>query len=258
MKEQSTDGYEVAYTGTFGGKTTIGLAAYMTDTNENINFTYLVPTGTPGYPLPTFYSATDPAKGVTVPTATTPKTAITLSPILMGILANIPPQFGGPILLPKNAATYLNLGPIRNRGIEASIDHRFSSEWSAFGNYSWQDTPEALDADSGQIPYPVKEIGIPSEHRFNAGLGYSGKTFFGNANVNYASEALWLDVLNAAYAGYTDSYTMLNATLGVKLAEGKVMFSLKGINLTNEKIQQHIFGDILKRSVVAELRFFAK
>ena len=98
---------------------------------------------------------------------------------------------------------------IRNRGIEASIDHRFSSEWSAFGNYSWQDTPEALDADSGQIPYPVKEIGIPSEHRFNAGLGYSGKTFFGNANVNYASEALWLDVLNAAYAGYTDSYTML-------------------------------------------------
>jgi outer membrane receptor protein involved in Fe transport len=258
MKEQSTDGYEVAYTGTFGGKTTVGLAAYLTDTNENINFTYLVPPGTPGYPLPTFYSATDPAKGVTVPTATTPKTAITLSPILMGILANIPAQFGGPILLPKNAATYLNLGPIRNRGIEASIDHRFSSEWSAFGNYSWQDTPEALDADSGQIPYPVKEIGIPSEHRFNAGLGYSGKTFFGNANVNYASEALWLDVLNAAYAGYTDSYTMLNATLGVKLADGKVMVSLKGINLTNEKIQQHIFGDILKRSVVAELRFFSK
>jgi hypothetical protein len=51
---------------------------------------------------------------------------------------------------------------------------------------------------------------------------------------------------------------MLNATLGVKLVEGKVMFSLKCINLTNEKIQQHIFGDILKRSVVAELRFFTK
>ncbi len=51
---------------------------------------------------------------------------------------------------------------------------------------------------------------------------------------------------------------MLNATLGVKLADGKVMVSLKGINLTNETIQQHIFGDILKRSVVAELRFFTK
>jgi outer membrane receptor protein involved in Fe transport len=258
MREQSTDAFEVAYTGTFGGKTTVGLAVYQTDTDDNINFTYVFPPGTPGYPPPTYYSVTNPAKGVTVPTATTPAQPITLSPVLMGILANIPPQFGGPILLPEKAATYLNLGPIRNRGIEASIDHRFNSEWSAFANYSWQDTPEILDANSGQIPYPVQEVGISSENRFNAGFGYSGKTFFGNANVNYAGKALWVDVLNASYAGFTEPYTMLNATLGVRLADGKVMVSLKGINLTNETIQQHIFGDILKRSVVAEVRFFTK
>lgn len=258
MREQSTDAFEVAYTGTFGGKTTVGLSVYQTDTDDNINFTYVYPPGTPGYPPPTYYSVTNPARGVTLPTATTPAQPITLSPVLMGILANIPAQFGGPIVLPEKAATYLNLGPIRNRGIEASIDHRFNSQWSAFGNYSWQDTPEPLDADPEQIPYPVQEVGIPSEHRFNAGLGYNGRTFFANANVNYASEALWVDVLNASYAGFTDSYTMLNATLGLKLAAGKVMVSLKGINLTNEKIQQHIFGDILKRSVVAELRFFAR
>jgi outer membrane receptor protein involved in Fe transport len=258
MKEQSTNGYELAYAGTFGGKTLVGLSVYQTDTNDNINFTYVFPPGTPGYPPPTYYSVTNPAKGVTLPTPTTPAQPITLSPVLMGILANIPPQFGGPILLPEKAATYLNLGPIRNRGIEVSIDHRFSSEWSAFANYSWQDTPEILDADSGQIPYPVQEVGISSENRFNVGLGYSGKTFFGNANVNYAGEALWVDVLNASYAGFTEPYTMLNATLGVRLADGKVMVSLKGINLTNETIQQHIFGDILKRSVVAELRFFVK
>jgi outer membrane receptor protein involved in Fe transport len=258
MKEQSTNAYEVAYTGTFGGKTTLGLAAYLADTKDNINFTYVFPPGTPGYPSPTYYSVTNPAKGVTVPTATTPAQPITLSPVLMGILANIPPQFGGPILLPEKAATYLNLGPIRNQGLEASIDHRFNKEWSIFANYSWQDTPEILEADSDEIPYPVQEVGIPSEHRFNAGLGYSGKLFFANANVNYASEALWVDVLNASYAGFTESYTMLNATLGVKLADGRVMVSLKGTNLTNDKIQQHIFGDILKRSVVAELRFFTK
>jgi outer membrane receptor protein involved in Fe transport len=258
MKESSTDAWELAYTGTFGGKTTLGLAAYMSDTDDNINFTYLYPTGTPGYPPPTFYSVTNPARGVTVPTATAPAQAITLSPILMGILAQVPPQFGGPIQIPYQAATYLNLGPIRNRGIEASLDQRIGDEWSAFANYSWQDTPEILSADSGQIPYPVQEVGLPSEHRFNVGLGYSGKTFFGNANVNYASEALWVDVLNASYAGFTDAYTMLNATAGVKLADGKVTVSLKGINLTNEKIQQHIFGDILKRSVVLELRYFSK
>ena len=258
MREQSTDAYEVAYTGTFGGKTTVGLAAYLTDTDDNINFTYIFPPGTPGYPPPTYYSVTNPAKGVTVPTATTPAQPITLSPILMGILAQVPPQFGGPIVLPEKAATYLNLGPTRNRGIEASIDHRFNDEWSMNANYSWQDQPEILDADSGQIPYPVQEVGIASEHRFNAGLGYSGKTFFGNANVNYAGEALWVDVLNASYAGFTEAYTMVNATLGVRLAEGKLTVSLKGINLANEKIQQHIFGDILKRSIVAEVRFFGK
>ena len=258
MNEQSTNAWELAYTGTFAEKTTVGLAAYLSDTDNNINFTYLYPPGTPGYPPPSYYSVTNPARGVTVPTATTPSQAITLSPILMGILAQIPPQFGGPIQIPYQAATYLNLGPIRNRGIEASIDQRFNEEWSAFFNYSWQDTPEALSADSGQIPYPVQEIGLPSENRFNAGLSYSGKSFFGNANVNYASEALWTDVLNATYAGFTDAYTMLNASIGIKLAQGKITLSLKGTNLTNEKIQQHIFGDILKRSIVAEFRYFGK
>ncbi len=259
MKEQSTDAYEIAPHRVVRGEDH-GRARRLpwSDTNDNINFTYLYPPGTPGYPPPTYYGVTNPAKGVTLPTATTPPQAITLNPILMGILAQVPAQFGGPIQLPEKAATYLNLGPTRNRGIEASIDHRFNAQWSVNGNYSWQDTPQILDADSGQIPYPVSEVGLPSEHRFNASLGYAGKKLFGNVGVNYASEALWVDVLNASYAGFTDAYTMVNATLGVKLAGGKVTLSLKSVNLTNEKIQQHIFGDILKRSVVAELRYFAK
>ncbi len=255
LKEQVTDGFELAYTGSIGGNTTVGLAAYMTETTDNINFVTLIPVGTPGYPLPTFYSPANPARGITL---TQPPQNVVVSPILMGALGQIPPQLGGPILLPLKAATYLNLGPIRNQGIEASVDHRFDKAWSAFVNYSWQDTPEILDADEDQIPYPAREVGIPSEHRLNVGIGYTGERFFGNVGVNYASEALWVDVLGSTYHGYTDAYTMLNATLGVKLADGKVMFSLKGMNLTNETIQQHVYGDIMKRSVMAELRFFQK
>ena len=172
LREQSTDSYELAYTGTFGGGTTVGLAAYLSDSDDNINFTYLVPPGTPGYPPPTYYSVTNPAKGVTIPTATTPSQPITLSPVLMGILAQVPPQLGGPILLPEKVATYLNLGPIRNKGIEASLDHRFSRTWSAFANYSWQDVPQILDAGAGEIPFPAGEVGIPSKHRFNFGLEF--------------------------------------------------------------------------------------
>jgi outer membrane receptor protein involved in Fe transport len=249
MKAQTTDQWEIAYTGTFGGKTTASLALYTSDTDKNINFVYLYPPGVPGFPDPTYYSPADPAKGIT---PTVPPVPVDVDPRIMGLLQLI----GQP--LPKTAATYLNLGPIRNRGIEASIDHRFTPAWIANANYSFQDTPKTLSADSGEIPYPVQEVGLPSRHRFNAGVGYNGAMLFGNVDVNYASRALWTDVLNASYAGFTDSYTMLNATLGVKLAQGKVMVSLKGTNLANEKIQQHIFGDILKRSIVAELRYFGK
>ena len=44
----------------------------------------------------------------------------------------------------------------------------------------------------------------------------------------------------------------------MKLAQGRISLSLKGTNLANEKIQQHVFGDIFGRSVVFELRYFGK
>jgi len=46
--------------------------------------------------------------------------------------------------------------------------------------------------------------------------------------------------------------------LGMKLAEGKATVSLRGTNLLNQEILQHIYGDLMRRAVVAEIRFFAK
>jgi hypothetical protein len=66
--------------------------------------------------------------------------------------------------------------------------------------------------------------------------------------------AFWSDVLTAQYAGFTDAFTMVNAAVGVKWADGKYITSLKAVNLLDEDVQQHVFGDILKRSVSAELR----
>jgi outer membrane receptor protein involved in Fe transport len=255
LKEEHVDAFELAYMGTFGGKTTIGLAVYQNDTDNNINFTYLLPDqqNPQGLPGLEYYSVTNPAKGVGVQTFT----PITLSPVLMGILGQLPAPYG-PVLLPYKVATYLNLGPIRNRGFEASIEHRVNNEWALSGNYSWQGDPKVLSAASDQIPYPLGEVTVPAKNRFNAAVSYNGERFLANVNVNYSGEAFWNDVLSAPYFGFTDAYTMLNATFGVKLAEGKVTLSLRGTNLTNEKILQHIYGDIIRRSVVAELRFFGK
>ena len=82
-----------------------------------------------------------------------------------------------------------------------------------------------LDADSGQIRYPIDEVGMPAKNRFNAGLNWNSKRFLGSVSLNYSDKAFWTDVLSAAYHGSTDSYTMVNASFGVKWADGKVITS---------------------------------
>jgi outer membrane receptor protein involved in Fe transport len=241
LKEESLTAYELAYTGNVGERTTIGLAVYQNDSDDNINFASITPS--PQFPqgIPPFdvYTAQNPPPGI--------------PGLLYGVLlqARIP---GFP--LPRTVSTYLNLGPIRQRGFEASLDHRFSNELTLSANYSYQDEPEVLEADADQIPYPTNEIAIPAPHRFNVALNWNSSRFVGSAALSYTDEAFWVDVLTAPFHGFTDSYTMLNASFGVKWAEGKVVTSIKGTNLTNETIQQHIFGDILKRSLVAEVRVF--
>ena len=72
--------------------------------------------------------------------------------------------------------------------------------------------------------------------------------------MNYQDKALWTDVLTSTYHGYTDSFTMVNGNFGVKWNGGKVVTTLKGTNLLDKKIQQHVFGDILRRSMTFETR----
>ena len=44
-------------------------------------------------------------------------------------------------------------------------------------------------------------------------------------------------------------------SVGYRLAEERVTFSVKFQNLANVDAQQHIFGDILKRQVLGDVRF---
>jgi len=244
LKEESLTAYELSYTGTIKGRTSIGLAVYQNDSDDNINFSTITPSAT-------FPAGIPPFDVYTPENSSECCAPVGIHPALYAFLlqAQIP---GFP--LPRTVSTYLNLGPLRQRGFEASLDHRFNNDFSASANYSFQAKPKALSADSDQIPYFPEEIAFAPRHRFNASVNWNTARFLGSAGVNYSDKAFWSDVLSSPFHGFTDSYTMINATFGVKWANGKVTTSLKGTNLANQEIQQHVFGDLIKRSVFAEVR----
>jgi outer membrane receptor protein involved in Fe transport len=241
LVEESLTAYEVVYTGTFAQRTTVGLSYYINDSDNNINFisspTVIARSGLPADQYPPIYTSRNPPPGWPFP-------AFTVDLLRPTVFSQIPAT-----------VTYLNLGPVRNQGIEVSLDHSFTNQVSVSVNYSWQDDPEVLDADPDQIPYPAEEISLPPTNRFNAAVNVNTTRFLGSLSVNYSDEAFWSDVLTSAFNGFTDAYTLLNGSFGVRWADGKVTTAVKVNNILNDEIQQHNFGDILKRSITGEVRF---
>ena len=230
LEEESLTAYEIAYTGYFRDQTTVGFAFYVNDTDDNINFVQLPSNLDP-------YTAANPPPGWV---------ARGLPPALLTAMA----QTGR--FLPRTAFTYLNLGPLRQKGVELSIEHRFNAALSGFANYSWQGKPEVLDDPN---PYPVVELALPPTNRTNLGMTYNGTRFLGSASVNYTDSAFWSDVLTSQYHGFTDAFTMVNGSFGIRWNDGRVTTSIKSTNIFNETIQQHVFGDLMRRSVAGEVRF---
>jgi outer membrane receptor protein involved in Fe transport len=226
LKQESLTAYEWAYTGTIRGRTTIGAAFYINDSDDQVNFVQLPSSQDP-------YTATNPPPGWALP------------PVVLTQMA----QLG--IYLPRTAFTYMNLGPVRQKGIELSLDERLFSDLSAFVNYSWQGTPNILDDPN---PYPTGELSLPPENRFNIGATYNGPRFLGSFAVNYTDRAFWTDVLTSPYHGFTPAYTLVNGSFGVKWMGGRMTTSIKSNNILNRTVQQHVFGDLMRRSVIGEVR----
>jgi outer membrane receptor protein involved in Fe transport len=226
LSEESLTAYEVAYTASIA-RTTATAAFYVNDLDHNINFVQLPNNLDP-------YTAQNPPPGWPLP------------PAVLSLLAS------RGIFLPRTAFTYLNLGPVREKGLELSVDQRFARGVSGFVNYSWQAKPTALDSAT---PFPAEELALPPTNRFNVGMNYDGARFLGSGSVQYADKAFWSDVLSSPYHGYSDAYTLVNGSFGVKWMGSRVTTMVKVTNLLNQDIQQHVFGDIIKRSIVGEVRF---
>jgi len=61
--------------------------------------------------------------------------------------------------------------------------------------------------------------------------------------------------LFAPFHGPTESFYTINGGFGVRWAEERLTTSIKVTNLNNADVQQHVFGDIIKRQVIGEVRF---
>ncbi len=221
LVEESLDAYEIGYSGVIGNRATVSAAFYVNDSRNAIFFTqngsYRATTPPPGWPLP--------------PAA--------LELILQS------GRFGPGNGLPASF-TYQNFGKVRQKGVELGVDADLARNVTGFANYSFQPTPEPRGFD-------ISELNVPSRHRLNVGGTYSGPRVLGTVSVSHATEAFWQDVLDSRYHGTTDGFTLINGTFGYRLTDA-LTASLKVINLFDQEIQQHIFGDVMRRQVVLELR----
>jgi len=243
LGQHSLDAFEIGYSGVIGNRASVSAAWYYNIMDDEIYFSqvgsYSSKNVPPGWPLP---------------------------PVVLDqlIAAN---AFGPGLGLPSDFS-YLNssslpgctggadCGKIRTQGIELGLDMALSSHVNAFANYSWQSNPSLA---TGDIPDPREtgqssEYNFPPNNRFNVGLNASYGRFLGDVAVSYQGEAYWQDVLDARYAGTTDPFTLLNGSFGVRWMGGKLVTSIKGTNLANQEVMQHVFGDVIKRSVVGEVK----
>jgi outer membrane receptor protein involved in Fe transport len=217
LEQETLTAFELGYTGVVAPRTTVSAAVYWNNTDGSIAFTPVA-----------FYSAASPPPGWPLPPAFVPANTL-------------PSRY-----------TYLNLGTVKDKGVELGVDSAVTSYLNLFVNYSYQWMPEIEDFPVGVT---INDVNWPAKNRFNVGGNVNYMNWFGNVSLNYTDEAYWQDVLDARFAGTTDAFTLVNAAIGYRWFNEKVVTSLKLTNIGNQEIQQHIFGDILRRQVVGEVRF---
>jgi outer membrane receptor protein involved in Fe transport len=236
LKQESTEVVELGYTAIIKKRATLTAAVYFAKNEDEIFFTqtgrYRALNPPPGW-VAAFRGAVPPATALAVLEVLPPPCPSLTVPCTSG---GLPSEF-----------SYRNLGTNRNKGFELGIDGAVNQAVDVFANYSYQATP---DPD-----FDISEVNIPPKNRYNVGLNYSEGRYLGNVAVSFVDDAFFQDVLDDRFHGPTKSYTQVNGAFGVRWADNKVTTTLKVINLTNEDIQSHVFGDVMKRQVIGEVRF---
>jgi iron complex outermembrane receptor protein len=217
LDQETLTAYELGYAGIVANRATVTASVYWNTTSNAIFFTQA-----------SRYTPANPPPGWPAPIPTA--------------ALNLIPAPGLPSLF-----TYRNLGSVKDKGFEVGVDGALNRYASAYVNYSYQANPVIEGFDPN-------EVNRPARNRFNAGVNASRGRYLGNLGVSYTDEAFWQDVLDARFAGATRAYTLVNGGVGVRWLGERVVTSLKITNIGNAEVQQHVFGDIIRRQMVGELR----
>ena len=218
LTQETMTAYEIGYTGVLSRRATVTAAVYWNTTDDAIFFTQVGR-----------YTAANPP--------------LTWPPQIPTFVLNLIPPPGLPSVF-----TYQNLGTVHDKGIELGVDGVVNRHLNVMVNYSYQADPDVEGFDPS-------ETNFPANNRFNAGFNVNYGRYLGNFMVSYTGDSYWQDVLDQRYAGTTDAFTLVNLTAGVKWMQERLVTSLKINNLANSEVQQHIFGDIIKRQMVGEIRY---
>lgn len=237
LTEEHTDAFEVSYTGKIGKKSLFSAAWYYNKVSDEIFFT-----------AKSFY--TKPPPGFT----TLPQFAALgpLGPVLAtGVWNGVQAAAKFP-----SEYTYLNLGSVKQKGLELGFDSAFGPSMTYYVNYSYQNEP-VPSFPGFTAAAALAEINIPAKHRFNYGVTTSIWKIFYTVDASFVGEAYWQDVLDSRYSGRTSKYTVSNLVIGTKFAHNKATLQARVNNMGGVPVQQHIFGDVMKRSFMIELKINA-
>ncbi len=236
LKAETIDSLEFGYSAVLsGGRTRLDANFYVNEIHDTISYSpspeALILAGVEPY-----YTSENPPPGWP------------LNPIVLDFLA-----LQG-IFLPANTQ-YLNIGSMRNSGLELSISHTFRRGVTIFGNYSYQTLPDLLDPIGDPYRPQSQTISTPPLQRFNVGATYNGQTYLGNLTINHTDEAFFAQGLQPLYYGYSDPYTLVSLSFGRRWKDGWLTTNLKVLNLLDEPVKQHVFGDLTRRTVMLEALF---
>jgi len=216
LREEKLTAYEVGYLAV-RTNLTFDAAFYVNRTRNTVLFTQTAS-----------YDSTSPPPGWPLP----PTELDTL--IARG--SGLPSEF-----------SYRNFDLITERGVELSVEARLSPRVTAFANYTWQDNPMPRGFD-------ISELNLQPSHTAHAGVSYDGPRYFGSVQAGVQSEAFWQDVLDSPFHASTDPYALVDASAGLHSSDDTITAAIRVTNVLNGGERQHVFGDLIRRTVIGELQ----